>query len=142
MLFLAFYPPNAIICIVSINLNTTYNIVTMQDKVLSLPNIEKHPGCVAAAVEVMGNKWTPLIIKALSGGPARFSALENTLECISPRTLSQRLDELEAHKIITKKSYNEVPPRVEYTLTQKGQDLIPILRSMAKWGDKYYAPHS
>jgi DNA-binding HxlR family transcriptional regulator len=51
--------------------------------------------------------------------------------------LSQRLDELEADKLITKQSFAEVPPRVVYTLTQKGQDLVPILRSMADWGEKY-----
>jgi DNA-binding HxlR family transcriptional regulator len=109
----------------------------MQDIVSTNPKIEKHPGCVVGALVVMGNKWTPLIIMELSKGSARFSILENSLHGISPRTLSQRLDELEHMKIITKQCFAEVPPRVEYTLTDKGKDLIPILKSMAAWGNKY-----
>jgi DNA-binding HxlR family transcriptional regulator len=109
----------------------------MQDIVKKSPKIEKRPGCVAMALDIVGNKWTALIVMELSKGPARFSALELFLGRISPRTLSQRLDYLEAEKLITKKSYAEVPPRVEYELTAKGYDLIPILQSMAAWGDKY-----
>jgi DNA-binding HxlR family transcriptional regulator len=109
----------------------------MQTKVLTNPKIERRPGCVAEALDIVGNKWTALIVMELAMGSARFSALEKLLGGISPRTLSQRLDELEQKKLITKKNYAEVPPRVEYTLTQKGQDLMPILKSMAEWGDKY-----
>ena len=109
----------------------------MQYKVLEEPEIESRPGCVAAALAVLGDKWTALIVKELSEGCARFSTLENNLKGISPRTLSQRLDAMQECKLITKKSFNEVPPRVEYTLTQKGKDLLPILRSMADWGEKY-----
>lgn len=109
----------------------------MQDKVLKNPKIEKKPGCVAEAVSIMGDKWTALIILQLANGPSRFSALEEVLEGISPRTLSQRLSNLEEKSVVTKQKYAEVPPRVEYTLTQKGNDLIPILKSMATWGDKY-----
>ncbi|MBI2007705.1 helix-turn-helix transcriptional regulator [Candidatus Saccharibacteria bacterium] len=110
----------------------------MQVKVLTNPRIEKHPGCVAKALSIMGNKWTALLIMELAAGPSRFSALEAALRGISPRTLSQRLDKLEQQKIITRKNYAEVPPRVEYDLTAKGRDLIPILKSMAAWGDKYH----
>lgn len=109
----------------------------MQDKVLRNRRIEKKPGCVAEAVSIMGDKWTALIILKLADGATRFSALEDTLEGISPRTLSQRLTSLEEKSIVTKEKYAEVPPRVEYSLKKKGEDLIPILRSMAKWGDKY-----
>lgn len=111
----------------------------MQVKVSNNMKIEKHPGCVAEALSIVGNKWTALIIMELFKGPRRFSVLENTLVHISPRTLSQRLDDLEQRKIITKRSYAEVPPRVEYTLTNKGKDLITIIKSMADWGDKYRA---
>jgi DNA-binding HxlR family transcriptional regulator len=110
----------------------------MQVEVSNHSKIEKKPGCVAEAVCIMGNKWTPLIIMELSSGPTRFSCLEKNLDGISPRTLSQRLDELEDCNVLIKQSYAEVPPRVEYRLTQKGQDLMPILKSMAKWGDKYH----
>jgi DNA-binding HxlR family transcriptional regulator len=88
----------------------------MRSGVSTNPKIEKHPGCVVGALAVMGNKWTPLIIMELAKGTARFSALENSLGGISPRTLSQRLDELEQMSIITKTSFAEVPPRVEYAL--------------------------
>lgn len=109
----------------------------MQDKVLQESDIEARPGCVASALCILGNRWTALIVKELSEGCVRFSALEKALKGISPRTLSQRLDDMEEMKLITKKSFNEVPPRVEYTLTQKGKDLLPTLRSMAEWGDMY-----
>jgi DNA-binding HxlR family transcriptional regulator len=114
----------------------------MQDKVIDNPKIEKNPGCVAEALSIMGNKWTALLIMELAKGPARFCGLEKSLEGISPRTLSQRLDDLEEESVITKKKFAEVPPRVEYKLTEKGKDLIPILRSMATWGDKYSAKKS
>lgn len=67
----------------------------------------------------------------------RFCELERSLPGISPRTLSQRLEYLVEHKNITKKAFAEVPPRVEYTLTQKGLDFIPVLKQMAVWGTKY-----
>ena len=67
----------------------------------------------------------------------RFCEIERALPGISPRTLSQRLEELVDHGIITKKAFAEVPPRVEYALTPKGRDFIPVLRQMAAWGTKY-----
>lgn len=109
----------------------------MQDIAITNSKIEKRPGCVAEALAILGNKWTALIVMELSMGPNRFSRMEYCLKGISPRTLSQRLDGLEKKKLITKKAFAEVPPRVEYTLTQKGKDLLPILRSMADWGNKY-----
>jgi DNA-binding HxlR family transcriptional regulator len=109
----------------------------MQDIAKTNPKIEKHPGCVTAALNILGNKWTALIVMQLAEGPSRFSILERALPGISPRTLSQRLDDLEQKKIITKKIFATVPPKVEYKLTKKGEDLIAILKSMANWGDKY-----
>lgn len=109
----------------------------MQGKVST--QIESKPGCVACAVDIMGNKWTPLLIMQLADGPARFSHLEKGLAGISPRTLSQRLQELEDCGILHRTSYNTMPPRVDYELTDKGKDLLPILKSMASWGAKYAA---
>jgi DNA-binding HxlR family transcriptional regulator len=102
--------------------------------------LEKKEGCIASAMQIVGNKWTALILRDLFSGPQRFGELERSLTGISPRTLSQRLVELEHCAIITKESFNEVPPRTEYTLTQKGRDLVPVLQQMAAWGDKYYSP--
>ena len=110
----------------------------MQNIAQTNPKIEKQPGCVAGAVSIMGNKWTALLIMELAKGPVRFSALEKNVGGINPRTLSQRLCDLEQQSIIVKTSYNEVPPRVEYELTDKGRDLLPILKSMASWGQKYH----
>lgn len=100
--------------------------------------IEEKDGCLANALSVLGNKWSALILRDLNGGSKRFGELEKSLAGISPRTLSQRLDDLEQCGIITKKSYAEVPPRVEYTITQKGLDCVPALQQLAQWGAKYY----
>lgn len=104
----------------------------------ALAPIETRAGCIARAMQIIGNKWTALILRDLAKGPQRFCELERSLAGISPRTLSQRLDDLEKYGIIRKKSFAEVPPRTEYSLTAKGQDLIPVLRQMAAWGTKYY----
>jgi DNA-binding HxlR family transcriptional regulator len=112
-------------------------MVFIQNKVLDSQTIENRPGCVAKALDTLGNKWTALIIKELATGCARFSTLERNVAGISPRTLSQRLDDMEETGLVTKKAFAEAPPRVEYTLTEKGRDLMPVLKSMAEWGDKY-----
>lgn len=100
--------------------------------------LEPKAGCIASAMEIIGSKWTALILRDLSAGPKRFSELEKSVGTINPRTLSQRLDDLERHEIVTKKSFAEVPPRIEYALTSKGEDLIPVLKAMSAWGNKYY----
>lgn len=100
--------------------------------------LEPRVGCIASAMEIIGSKWTALILRDLCNGPQRFGELEKSVGAINPRTLSQRLDDLEQHGIVTKQSYAEVPPRIEYTLTSKGEDLVPVLKQMAAWGEKYY----
>lgn len=99
--------------------------------------VEPSVGCIASAMQIIGNKWTALILRDLFAGPKRFCELERSVGTINPRTLSQRLDDLEAHGIITRACFNEVPPRIEYALTKKGEDLLPILKQMASWGNKY-----
>lgn len=95
-------------------------------------------GSITAGLKIIGDKWSGLIIRELMTGPRRFTELEQGLH-IGPRTLSQRLDALESQGIIVKKQFAEAPPRVEYSLTRKGEDLLPILQSMADWGVKYPA---
>ncbi len=102
--------------------------------------LEPKVGCIAAAMRIIGNKWTALILRDLFESPKRFCQLERSVGSINPRTLSQRLDDLEAEGIITKQNFAEVPPRIEYTLTPKGRDLQPILRQMAAWGNKHNEP--
>lgn len=104
---------------------------------VSLP-LEPRVGCIAGAMAIIGNKWTALILRDLTASPKRFCEFERSLPGISPRTLSQRLDDLEGHGIITRETPVGSPPRTEYALTQKGQDLVPILKQMAIWGEKYY----
>ncbi len=107
-------------------------------KAIAIPQtIEPKTGCIASAMEIIGSKWTALILRDLFSGPKRFCELEKSVSHINPRTLSQRLDDLEARGIISKQSFAEVPPRTEYTLTPKGHDLLPILKQMAAWGKKY-----
>lgn len=117
------------------------NILTILCKVstteATTQAIEPRPGCIAKALAIVGNKWTALILKELTDGPKRFCDFEAALKGISPRTLSQRLDDLEANNAIDKKPYSKTPPRMEYSLTKKGADLIPVLRQMADWGTKY-----
>lgn len=99
--------------------------------------IESKAGCLASCMAVLGNKWTALIVRDLAEGTQRFSTLEKSIADINPRTLSRRLDELEEHGIIEKRTSPETS-RIEYTLTPKGEDLVPVLRQMAEWGTKYY----
>jgi DNA-binding HxlR family transcriptional regulator len=105
----------------------------------TVDKLEPRVGCIAGAMDVIGNKWTALILRDLANGPQRFCFLEKSVGNITPRTLSKRLDDLEAYGIITKQRFAETPPRIEYTLTKKGHDLIPVLEQMASWGSKYCA---
>lgn len=100
--------------------------------------LESKEGCIASAMKIIGNKWTALLLRDLYAGPKRFGELERSLIGISPRTLSQRLDDLERCGIILKRAYQEAPPHTEYSLTEKGSDLVPVLQQMAAWGTKYY----
>jgi|ERR1044071_5708972 DNA-binding HxlR family transcriptional regulator len=89
---------------------------------------------VAACAELIGSKWTALILHDLSEGPRRFSELEHACSGISPRTLAERLRTLEHEDIVVRRSYAESPPRVEYELTEKGVALLPIVKAMRQFG--------
>jgi DNA-binding HxlR family transcriptional regulator len=102
--------------------------------------VHDHDCGVAATAEIVATKWTPLIVHDLSEGPRRFMELEHACPGISPRTLSERLDMLEAQDVIVRRSYPESPPRVEYELTHKGRALLPIIREMRKFGRAWMVP--
>jgi len=89
---------------------------------------------VAACAEIIGAKWTALLVHDMSEGPRRFSELEHSCAGISPRTLSERLRALEDEGILERRSYAESPPRVEYELTEKGASLLPIIDAMREFG--------
>jgi len=92
---------------------------------------------VAASAEIIGAKWTALLVHDLSEGPRRFSELERSCAGISPRTLSERLRALEDEELVLRRSYPESPPRVEYQLTDKGAALLPIIEEMRRFGHLY-----
>lgn len=100
-------------------------------------SLQANKGCVAAAATIIGAKWTPQILYGLHAGVSRFCELQKEVAGINPRTLSARLDDLVCQGIVTKQKFNEVPPHVEYTLTEKGKDLLPILECMVAWGEKH-----
>ena len=99
------------------------------------------PECpVCRTAEVIGGKWTLLIIRDLADSSLRFCELERSLKGISPRTLSLRLRALEEEGIVERRTYPEVPPRVEYALTDKGTALVPLIEDMRTYGSRWL-PH-
>src|SRR3954467_957345 len=94
---------------------------------------------VCATAEIVCGKWTLLIIRDLAEGRSRFCELERSLAGISPRTLSLRLRALEEEGIVARQTFPEVPPRVEYALTDKGLALIPIIDAMRAYGRGWLA---
>src|ERR1700758_3388077 len=102
---------------------------------------EAPTGAAAAGAEIIGAKWTALLVHDLSEGPRRFSQLEHSCSGISPRTLAERLRALEQEGIVERRSYPESPPRVEYELTSKGESLLPISDAMREFGHAWLPCH-
>ena len=92
---------------------------------------------VCATADIICSKWTMLVIRDLADGSTRFSELERSLAGISPRTLSLRLRALEDEGVVRRTTFPEVPPRVEYQLTEKGQALIPLIDDMRRYGREW-----
>lgn len=92
---------------------------------------------VCRTAEVVCGKWTLLLVRDLADGCSRFCELERSLNGISPRTLSLRLRALEDEGIVERHNYAEVPPRVEYALTEKGLALLPIVEGMRDYGERW-----
>jgi DNA-binding HxlR family transcriptional regulator len=92
---------------------------------------------VCRTAEVVCGKWTLLVIRDLAEGSSRFCELERSLEGISPRTLSLRLRALEEEGIVERHTFPEVPPRVEYALTEKGKALVPLVEDMRRYGTRW-----
>lgn len=89
------------------------------------------------AADLLGKRWTALIVKALLPGPRRFTAVTEMIPGLSDRLLSQRLKELEAAGIVRRRVYPDVPVRVEYALTPKGHDLEGVLTELQYWADRW-----
>ena len=92
---------------------------------------------VAATLELIGGKYKALILWHLSEGQLRFSELRKLIQNATPKMLTQQLRELESHKLIHREVFPVIPPRVEYSLTDQGRSLMPILVAMRDWGAEY-----
>ncbi|MFN3006208.1 winged helix-turn-helix transcriptional regulator [Mycolicibacterium wolinskyi] len=93
---------------------------------------------IARAVDVVGQRWTPLILRDLFAGLTRFEDIRRDLG-IASNVLTARLDELESHGIVERRQYQTAPVRYEYLLTEKGRDLYPVIATLVAWGDKWLA---
>jgi DNA-binding HxlR family transcriptional regulator len=98
-------------------------------------------GCpIEKAVNVLDGKWTLLILRELFEGTKRFGEMRATLDGISPKTLTERLRTMEEQGIVARKVYPEVPLRVEYTLSDYGQTLRPVIDALRAWGEQWAQP--
>ena len=114
----------------------TRRVVTADDPLAG----QAHPFCgVAAAAALLGDAWTLLLLRDLAHGPRRFKELE-TSTGISPRVLTDRLRALVERGMMTRKMYPEIPPRVEYELTEEGHDALPVLDVLRSYGEKWLHP--
>ena len=93
---------------------------------------------VARAVDVVGQRWTPLILRDLFAGMARFEDIRRDLG-IASNVLAARLEDLERHGVVERRQYQSTPARHEYLLTEKGRDLFPVIATLVAWGDKWLA---
>lgn len=92
---------------------------------------------VKITMEVIGGKWKPCILQELSEGPKRPSELHRLFTDASPRVIDQQLKELEKHGMIKKTIFAELPPHSEYSITEAGKTLLPVIEQIEKWGDDF-----
>lgn len=114
------------------------NVLEIMLEVLELKSKDELPACpVATTVQLIGSKWKLLIMRNLLARPWRFNELQRDLEGISQKVLTDSLRSMEADGIITRTVYPEVPPRVEYALSELGESMRPIISAMEAWGTEY-----
>jgi DNA-binding HxlR family transcriptional regulator len=108
------------------------------DPISNAPPRKRHPydqwSPDARALDLVGDKWTLLIVRDLAAGPRRFVELQRVLPGISTEQLRSRLNRMVADGMLTRTRYREVPPRVDYALTERGRNLMPVLGELARWG--------
>ncbi|MDI9394066.1 MAG: helix-turn-helix domain-containing protein [Euryarchaeota archaeon] len=98
----------------------------------------KHYQCpVEATLDVIGGKWKPIILWQLKAEKLRFSGLQQCMKGISPKMLTKQLRELEEAGLVLREVYPVIPPRVEYSLTEFGKTVLPVLDALCEWGSKY-----
>jgi DNA-binding HxlR family transcriptional regulator len=117
-------------------MNATFYLIPLEDDIMLTKS--EMPECpVATTVQLIGSKWKLLILRNLLERPWRFNELKSSLEGISQKVLTDSLRSMEADGIITRTVYAEVPPRVEYALSEVGESMRPILESMRQFGLAY-----
>ena len=120
----------------------TFDVTAAQGKIempdfdLDCFNIYKCP--VTSAMDVIGGKWKPMIIFLIYKGVNRFGQLSKLLEGVSKRTLTKQLRDLENDGVLSRQVFPEVPPRVEYSLTEKGNTLLPVIKALYLWGQNEF----
>ena len=102
------------------------------------PTFPRSPCPLAVSLDILGDKWSMLVIRDLFRGVARYNEFLKSPEGVTTNILAERLKRLEEHGLITKSAYQENPVRYEYALTKKGRALGPALREIAKWGNAHY----
>lgn len=116
------------------NTNVVNQTINSDNKII----FDENSCPVTATMKVLGGKWKPILINAIYfTAPARFGELKRGVIGITQSMLTQQLRELEEDGIISRKIYAEIPPKVEYTLTEFGLTLSPVIQAMAKWGEDY-----
>lgn len=90
-----------------------------------------------SAMALLGKKWTGLIIRVLMGGPKRFKEIKQQIPDMSDRMLTERMKELEESGILIRHVYPDIPVRIEYTLSEKGEELEPVIVSIQNWGERW-----
>jgi DNA-binding HxlR family transcriptional regulator len=106
----------------------------------AITTIDERRQALVASADILGAKWTALLIYDLAAGARRFRELEHSCAGISSRTLAERLRALERSGLVRRYSYPESPPRVEYELTAKGRELLPIIDAMTAFGRNWMVP--
>jgi DNA-binding HxlR family transcriptional regulator len=110
---------------------------------LRVQTTKELPACpVETTLMLIGDKWKVLILRDLLTGTKRFGELKKSLGGVSQKVLTAQLRDMEETGLLTRKAYAEVPPRVEYSLTELGRSLAPILDAMRSWGESYQATHA
>lgn len=108
----------------------------------SMNEIKELPACpVETTLSLIGDKWKVLILRDLITGTKRFGELKKSIGTVSQKVLTAQLRNMEENGLVHRKVYAEVPPRVEYSLTELGQSLKPILDAMQNWGEEYKQNH-
>lgn len=110
-------------------------LTKMKPSTKTPPPADACPHCPAeATIEVLGGRWKAHVVWLLLQGTHRFGELRRSLPGVSQKVLTQQLRELEAHGVLSRKVFAEVPPKVEYSMTDRGRSLKPVIDAMCKWG--------